>query len=77
MKIGIEELHFQMLKFYSPRYEILVPIESEIRGIEYYDKKSKIVKNGKEFKRNYYNVGDILLDNNATFFCICSVYSRR
>lgn len=49
-KIGIEELHFQMLKFYSPRYEILVPIENEIRGIEYYDKKSKIVKNGKEFQ---------------------------
>jgi len=54
MKIGIEDLHFQMLKFYSPRYEILVPIESEIRGIEYYDKKSKIVKNGKEF--NVYHV---------------------
>lgn len=54
LKIGIEELHFQMLKFYSPRYEILVPIESEIRGIEYYEKKSKIVKNGKEF--NVYHV---------------------
>lgn len=53
-KIGIEELHFQMLKFYSPRYEILVPIESEIRGIEYYEKKSKIIKNGKEF--NVYHV---------------------
>ncbi len=49
-KIGIEELHFQMLKFYSPRYEILVPAENEIRGIEYYDKKSKIIKNGKEFQ---------------------------
>lgn len=53
-KIGIEELHFQMLKFYSPRYEILVPVDSEIRGIEYYDKKSKIVRNGKEF--NVYHV---------------------
>ena len=39
-------------------------------------KHTRIGKNGKEFKRNYYNVGDILLDNNATFFCICSVYSR-
>lgn len=48
-KIGIEELHFEMLKSYSPRYEILVPNESSIRGIEYYEKKSKIVKNGKEF----------------------------
>ena len=48
LKIGIEELHFQMLKFYSPRYEILVPADQEIRGIEYYEKKSKIIKNGKE-----------------------------
>lgn len=48
-KIGIEELHFEMLKSYSPRYEILVPNESSVRGIEYYEKKSKIVKNGKEF----------------------------
>ena len=48
-KIGIEELHFEMLKSYSHRYEILVPNESNIRGIEYYEKKSKIVKNGKEF----------------------------
>lgn len=49
LKIGIEELHFQMLKFYSPRYEILVPASDEIRGIEYYEKKSKITKNGKDF----------------------------
>lgn len=54
LKIGIEELHFQMLKFYSPRYEILVPVDQEIRGIEYYEKKSKIIKNGKEF--NVYHV---------------------
>lgn len=49
LKIGIEELHFQMLKFYSPRYEILVPIDKEIRGIEYCERKSKISKNGNEF----------------------------
>lgn len=48
-KIGIEEIHFDMLKNYSPRYEILVPSENEIRGIEYYDKKSTIVKNNKKF----------------------------
>ena len=48
-KLGIEELHFEMLKSYSPRYEILVPNESSVRGIEYYEKKSKILKNGKEF----------------------------
>lgn len=54
LKIGIEELHFQMLKNYSQRYEILVPSEIGIRGIEYYEKKSKIIKNGKEF--NIYHV---------------------
>lgn len=54
LKIGIEELHFQMLKFYSQRYEILVPEEIEIRGIEYYEKKSTITKNGKRF--NVYHV---------------------
>lgn len=49
LKIGIEELHFNMLKNYSQRYEILVPSEISIRGIEYYEKKSTITKNGKEF----------------------------
>lgn len=53
-KIGIEELHFQMLKFYSPRYQILVPSEEEVYGIEYYDKKSKIRnEEGKEFNVYY------------------------
>ena len=49
LKIGIEELHLNMLKSYSQRYEILVPSEIDIRGIEYYEKKSTITKNGKEF----------------------------
>ena len=49
LKIGVEELHFDMLKNYSPRYEILVPADKEIRGIEYYERKSKISKNGKEY----------------------------
>jgi hypothetical protein len=38
-----------MLKNYSQRYEILVPADKEIRGIEYYEKKSKITKNGMEY----------------------------
>ena len=41
-KIGIEELHFNMLKNYSPRYEVMIPAETEIRGIEYYELKSQI-----------------------------------
>lgn len=49
LRISVEELHFNMLKNYSQRYEILVPADKEIRGIEYYEKKSKIAKDGKEF----------------------------
>lgn len=48
-KISIEELHYDMLKHYSPRYEILVPAEKEVRGIEYCERKSKIIKDGREF----------------------------
>ena len=48
-KIGIEELHFDMLKNYSQRYEILVPSDIELRGIEYYERKSTISKNGREY----------------------------
>ena len=49
LKISVEELHFKMLKDYSQRYEILVPKDTELRGIEYYERKSKIIKNGQEF----------------------------
>ena len=49
LRISVEKLHFEMIKSYSPRYEILVPADKEIRGIEYYEKKSKINKNGKDF----------------------------
>ena len=43
-----------MLKNYSVAYEMMVPEETEIRGIEYYEKKSTIIKNGKKF--NVYHV---------------------
>ena len=49
LRISVEKLHFEMLKNYSQRYEILVPADKEIRGIEYYEKKSKITKNGMEY----------------------------
>ena len=49
LRVSVEKLHFEMLKSYSPRYEILVPADKEIRGIEYYERKSKIVKDDKEF----------------------------
>ena len=49
VKIGVGKLHFEMLKSYSVSYEILVPRETSLRGIEYYEKKSSIIKNDKKF----------------------------
>lgn len=49
LKISVEELHFKMLKDYSQRYEILVPKDTELRGIEYYEKKTKVIRNNQEF----------------------------
>ena len=54
VKKGWREIHFDMLKNYSVAYEMMVPEETEIRGIEYYEKKSTIIKNGKKF--NVYHV---------------------
>ena len=54
LKKGWREIHFDMLKNYSVTYEILAPEDVEIRGIEYYEKKSTIIKNGKKF--NVYHV---------------------
>ena len=48
-KISVSELHFDMIKNYSVRYEILVPRETLLRGIEYYEKKSTIKKGDKLF----------------------------
>lgn len=49
LKISVEELHFKMLKDYSQRYEILVPKDTKLRGIEYYERKSKVIRNDQEF----------------------------
>jgi len=49
LRIGLEELHFHMLKSYSQRCEIIVPAETKIRGIDYCEAKSTINKNGQDF----------------------------
>lgn len=49
LKISVKELHFEMLKNYSVSYQILVPASEQIRGIEYFEKKSKILKDGREY----------------------------
>ena len=54
LKKGWREIHFDMLKNYSVAYEMMVPEETEIRGIEYYEKKSTIIKKRKKF--NVYHV---------------------
>lgn len=54
IRMSVDKLHFEMLKNYSVRYEILVPRETLLRGIEYYEKKSTIKKNDKYF--NVYHV---------------------
>lgn len=54
IRMSVDKLHFEMLKSYSVRYEILVPSETTLRGIEYYEKKSAIKKNDKYF--NVYHV---------------------
>ena len=50
LRIPPEELHKRLLKDYSQRIQIMIPYETELRGIEYYDKKSVIEKNGKKFQ---------------------------
>lgn len=50
MKIGIgtEELHKQMLKDFSVRYQIMLPHDTKVRGIEYFEKKATLKnENGK------------------------------
>lgn len=43
-----------MLKNYSVRYQMMIPADIELRGIEYYDKKGTIRKENKLF--NVYEV---------------------
>lgn len=54
LKIGTEKLHFEMLKNYSVRYQVLIPKETELRGIKYYELKKTIKKDNKLF--NIYEV---------------------
>lgn len=50
LQIPPEELHKRMLRDYSQKIQVMIPYETELRGIEYYDKKSIIEKNGKKFQ---------------------------
>lgn len=49
VNMSVEELHFKMLKDYSQRYEMCIPSSVEVRGIEYFERKSKFIKNEMEY----------------------------
>ena len=44
IRIPSEEIHIELLRKFSTRYEILVPNKTVLRGINYYDKLSSIKK---------------------------------
>lgn len=62
LKIPTTELHFELIKRSCPFEEYLVPEESNLRALEYYEERNKIEKNGKEFKVIRVYVGSSLLD---------------
>ena len=59
-----DEIHFEMIKKSCPFDEYLVPYEASLRGIEYYEEKGKIERNGKLFKtiRVYVGSSKLLVD---------------
>lgn len=54
LKISVEKLHFEMLKYYSVRYQVCVPHGQELRGIKYYELQGIRQNNGKLY--DVYNV---------------------
>ncbi len=62
IKIPSAELHFELIKKSCPFEEYLVPENSNLRALEYYEERNKIEKNGKEFKVIRVYVGSSLLD---------------
>ncbi len=62
IKIPSAELHFELIKKSCPFEEYLVPEESNLRSLEYFEERNTIEKNGKEFKVIRVYVGSSLLD---------------
>jgi hypothetical protein len=59
-----DEVHFEMIRKSCPFDEYLVPYEASLRGIEYYEEKGKIERNGKLFKTIRVYVGSSRLTTN-------------
>ena len=49
LKIGVHELHQQMLRDYSKQGVICALSDYDMSGVKYYDIKSKFKKDGKEY----------------------------
>ena len=62
IKIPSTELHFELIKKSCPFEEYLVPENSNLRSLEYFEERNTIEKNGKEFKVIRVYVGSSLLD---------------
>lgn len=64
MRKSPDEIHFEMIKRSCPFDEYLVPYEASLRGVEYYEEKGKIERNGKLFKTIRVYVGSSRLTTN-------------
>ncbi len=64
MRKSPEEIHFEMIKKSCPFDEYLVPYEASLRGIEYYEEKGRIERNGRLFKTIRVYVGSSRLTTN-------------
>lgn len=54
LRISVEELHFEMLKYYSVRYQVCVPHNQELRGVKYCELQG--VRQSNENLYDIYNV---------------------
>ena len=54
LRISVEELHFEMLKYYSVRYQVCVPHNQELRGVKYYELQG--IRQSNEKLYDVYNV---------------------
>lgn len=64
MRKSPDEIHFEMIKKSCPFDEYLAPYEASLRGVEYYEEKGKIERNGKLFKTIRVYVGSSRLTTN-------------
>lgn len=53
LDLSIEEVHFNLLKSYSQRYQMCIPANEFPRGIDYHEKKSSFIKDGIRFNVYY------------------------